>query len=98
MQFAFISSCTNAVILRYPCNMSDCSSVPPNGKRRANMTIAEVLKKAREGGYHSNGSDGIDTDDAGANHECSTWTRRENNATYVAGMQAPWLDPQFWRH
>ena len=41
------------------------------------MTIAEVLKKATEGGYHINGSDGVEISYIGANDEYSAWTRTE---------------------
>ena len=63
--------------------------------RRTPMTIAEALKKAAEGGYHINGSDGMDTDSARANSACSAWTRKENDATCVADVQEPLLDPHF---
>jgi hypothetical protein len=61
------------------------------------MTIAEALTKAAEGGYHSNGSDSRETDDEGAHREFSAWTRNDHDSTCVAGVQAPWLDPHFWR-
>jgi hypothetical protein len=61
------------------------------------MTIAEALTKAAEGGYHSNGSDSRETDDEGAPREFSAWTRNDHDSTGVAGGQAPWLDPHFWR-
>jgi hypothetical protein len=61
------------------------------------MTIQEAMNKAVEGGYHLHGSDGIDTDDASANSECSAWTSKENDSTGVASVKASWLDPHFWR-
>jgi hypothetical protein len=61
------------------------------------MTIQEAMKKAVEGGYHLNGSDGMDTDEAGANRECSAWTRNETDSTWVAGVKEALLDPHFWR-
>jgi hypothetical protein len=61
------------------------------------MTIQEVMKKAVEGGYHLNGSDGMDTEEAGANRESSAWTSKEHDSTGVVGGKAPWLDPHFWR-
>jgi hypothetical protein len=61
------------------------------------MTIAEVLQKATEGGYRINGSDRMDSDEAGAHSACSVWTRSDNDTTCVAGVQEPWLDPYFWR-
>jgi hypothetical protein len=47
------------------------------------MTIQEAMHKAVEGGYHLNGSAGMDTDDAGANRACSAWTRKETDSTCV---------------
>jgi hypothetical protein len=61
------------------------------------MTIQEAMKKAVEGGYHLNGSDGMDTDEAGAHRECSAWTRNETDSTWVAGVKEALLDPHFWR-
>ena len=60
------------------------------------MTIQEAMNKAIEGGYHCNGADGMDTDDAGANRECSAWTSKENDSTGVVGVKALLLDPAFW--
>jgi hypothetical protein len=50
------------------------------------MTIQEAMKKAVEEGYHLNGSDGMDTDDAGANRACSAWTRKETESTCVSSV------------
>jgi hypothetical protein len=61
------------------------------------MTLVAVLQKATEGGYRLNGSDSMDTDEAGANSACSAWTRNDNDSTCVAGVKEPWLDPHFWR-
>jgi hypothetical protein len=61
------------------------------------MTIQDAMNKAVEGGYHLNGADGMDTAYAGAHSACSAWTRKENDATCVVGVKAPWLDPHFWR-
>jgi hypothetical protein len=61
------------------------------------MTIQEAMKKAVEGGYHLNDSDGMDTDEAGANRECSAWTRNDTDSTWVAGVKEALLDPHFWR-
>jgi hypothetical protein len=61
------------------------------------MTIAEVRQKATEGGYRINGSDGMDSDDAGVHSAYAAYTRSDNDATCVAEGKEPWLDPQFWR-
>jgi hypothetical protein len=61
------------------------------------MTIQEAIKKAIEGGYHLNGADGMDTDDAGAHRACSAWTRNDTDSTWVAGVKEALLDPHFWR-
>lgn len=61
------------------------------------MTITEALQKATEGGYRINGSDRVDSDDAGACCAYAACMRSDNDATCVADGQGPWLDPQFWR-
>ena len=61
------------------------------------MTIAEVLKKAIEGGYHKHDVDGMDIDYKRANNDFSAWTRKDNDSTCVVGVKEPWLDPHFWR-
>jgi hypothetical protein len=61
------------------------------------MTIQEAMNKAIEGWYHIHGSDGMDTDDAGANRECSAWTRKDTDSTWGAGVKEALLDPHFWR-
>jgi hypothetical protein len=83
--------------LSYPCNMSAYSAAPPQGKRRKQMTIAEVLQKATEGGYHVNGSDGMDTYYAGANSEFSAWTRIDNDSSFMVSTEETFLDPHFWQ-
>ena len=45
------------------------------------MTIQEVMKKAVEGGYPLNGSDGMDTEEAGANRACSAWTNKKSTTS-----------------
>ena len=60
------------------------------------MTIAEALQKATEGGYHINGSDGMDTDYAGANNEYSVWTRKDNESSFIVPVADTFLDPDFW--
>src|SRR5215510_1697798 len=76
--------------------MRDFSSIPPKGKRRKNMTIAEALKKATEGGYHINGSDGMATYYEGANSEYSVWTRKDNESSFIVPVTETFLDPNFW--
>jgi hypothetical protein len=61
------------------------------------MTIQEAMKKAIEGGYHLNGADGMNTDEAGAHRECSTGTRNDTTSTWVAGVKEALLDLHFWR-
>ena len=61
------------------------------------MTIQEAMKKAIEGGYLLNSSDGMETFYLGANNEYSTWTRKENDSTCIIGVKASLLDPHFWR-
>ena len=60
------------------------------------MTIEEALNKANEGGYHINGSDGMDTYYEGANSEYSVWTRKDNESSFIVPMEATLLDPTFW--
>jgi len=61
------------------------------------MTIAEVLQKATEGGYHIYGSDGMDTDYGGANSEYSVWTRKDNASSFIIPVAETFLDPDFWQ-
>jgi hypothetical protein len=61
------------------------------------MTIAEALQKAVEGGYRINGSDSMDTDEAGAHSVCSAWTRSDNDTPCGVSVHEAWLDPLFWR-
>jgi len=93
----FIHSWANALILTHQFNMRGFSSVPLEGKRRKNMTIEEVLKKATEGGYHIYGSDGMDTYYEGASNEYSAWTRKDNESTFVIAVEETFLDPAFWQ-
>ena len=60
------------------------------------MTIAEVLHKATEGGYHLDGSDGMDTAYGGANSEYSVWTRKDNASSFIIPVEQTFLDPDFW--
>jgi hypothetical protein len=61
------------------------------------MTIQEALNKAVEGGYHMYGSDGMDTYYAGANSECSAWTRKDNDSSFMVAVEETFLDPTFWQ-
>ena len=61
------------------------------------MTIAEVLKKATEGGYHINGSDGVEISYIGANDEYSAWTRTDNESSFMVPVEETLLDPSFWQ-
>jgi hypothetical protein len=61
------------------------------------MTIAEVLQKATEGGYHIYGSDGMETSYAGANSEFSAWTRTDNDSSFMVPVEETFLDPRFWQ-
>jgi hypothetical protein len=61
------------------------------------MTIEEVLKKATEGGYHINGSDGTETSYIGANDEYSAWTRTDNDSSFMVPVEETLLDPRFWQ-
>jgi hypothetical protein len=60
------------------------------------MTIREAVNKATEGGYHINGSDGIETDYGGANSEYSVWTRKDNASSFIVPVAETFLDPRFW--
>jgi hypothetical protein len=60
------------------------------------MTIQEAVTKATEGGYHINGSDGMDTDYVGANSEYSVWTRKDNDSSFIVPVAETFLDPHFW--
>jgi hypothetical protein len=61
------------------------------------MTIQKAVNKATEGGYHINGSDGMDTDYVGANSEYSVWTRKDNGSSFIVPVAETFLDPQFWQ-
>ena len=60
------------------------------------MTVQEALQKATEGGYHVDGSDGVETDYGGANNEYSVWTRKDNASSFIVPVEATFLDPDFW--
>jgi hypothetical protein len=61
------------------------------------MTIQDAIDKASEGGYHLQGSDGVDTDYSGANREYSAWTRQDNKSSFMVAVEETFLDPQFWQ-
>ena len=61
------------------------------------MTIQDALNTATEGGYHIDGSDGMETYYEGASNEYSAWTRTDNESTFVVAVEATFLDPLFWR-
>jgi hypothetical protein len=61
------------------------------------MTVEEAVNKAVEGGYHINGSDGMDTDYEGATNDYSAWTRKDNESSFMIPMEQTFLDPQFWQ-
>ena len=61
------------------------------------MTIEDALKKATEGGYHIDGSDGTETFYEGANSDFSAWTRTDNGSTFLVAMEETFLDPAFWQ-
>jgi hypothetical protein len=61
------------------------------------MTIQEALDKATEGGYHVQGSDGMDTYYEGASNEYSAWTRKDNESSFVVPVEETFLDPTFWQ-
>ena len=61
------------------------------------MTIAEVLKKATEGGYHRHGSEGMNSDYRGAHRDGAAWTRKDTTSTGLGTVEDTFLDPHFWR-
>jgi hypothetical protein len=66
-------------------------------RRSTMMTIQEAIHKAVEGGYHIYGSDGMDTDYAGATHDYTAWTRKDNASSFIVPTEETFLDPQFWQ-
>jgi hypothetical protein len=60
------------------------------------MTIQDAVTKATAGGYHINGSDGMETDYVGANSEYSVWTRKDNDSSFIVPVAETFLDPHFW--
>jgi hypothetical protein len=61
------------------------------------MTIQEALNKATEGGYHVQGSDGMDTYYEGASNKYSAWTRKDNESSFMVPVEETFLDPTFWQ-
>jgi len=60
------------------------------------MTIQDAVNKATQGGYHINGSDGVETYYSGANSEFSVWTRKDNDSSFMVAVEETFLDPEFW--
>jgi hypothetical protein len=65
--------------------------------RLNNMTIQDAIDKASEGGYHLQGSDGVDTEYSGASREYSAWTRQDTKSSFMVAVEETFLDPQFWQ-
>jgi hypothetical protein len=61
------------------------------------MTIEEAMYQAVAGGYHLYGSDGMETDYAGANSAFTAWTRTDNASTFQIAVEETFLDPHFWQ-
>src|SRR4029453_6753152 len=61
------------------------------------MMIQEAIDKAKEGGYHIYGSDGMDTDYEGATTDYSAWTRKDNASSFLVPTEETFLDPRFWQ-
>jgi hypothetical protein len=61
------------------------------------MMIQEAIDKATEGGYHIDGSDGVETSYIGANDEYSAWTRTDNDSSFMVPVEETFLDPHFWQ-
>jgi hypothetical protein len=61
------------------------------------MTVQEAMKKAVEGGYHIESSDGVDIAYSGANDEYSAWTRTDNESSFLVPVEETLLDPSFWQ-
>jgi hypothetical protein len=61
------------------------------------MTIQEAMNKATAGGYHLNGSDGMETSYEGASNAYTAWTRKDNASTFMVAVEETFLDPEFWR-
>ena len=60
------------------------------------MTIEEAITQAMQGGYHINGSDGVEAYYSEANSSWSVWTRKDNDASFVVAAEETFLDPFFW--
>jgi hypothetical protein len=61
------------------------------------MTIAEAITLAMYGGYHIQGSDGVETYYSGANSDYSAWTRTDNASSFMVAVEETFLDPAFWQ-
>ena len=61
------------------------------------MMIQEAMNKAVDGGYHIDGSDGVETSYIGANDEYSAWTRTDTESSFLVPVEETLLDPCFWQ-
>ena len=61
------------------------------------MTIEQAIAHATAGGYHIDGSDGMETPHTGASTAYSAWTRKDNQSTFMVAVEATFLDPEFWQ-
>ena len=61
------------------------------------MMVQEAMNKDVAGGYHIDGSDGMETVYEGANSKYSVWTRKDNESSFIMPIEETFLDPQFWQ-
>jgi len=61
------------------------------------MTIEEAITLAMHGGYHIQGSDGVETSYNGASSDYSAWTRKDNQSSFMVAVEETFLDPAFWQ-
>ena len=61
------------------------------------MTIEEAIAQAMQGGYHVNGSDGVEAYYKGANSSGSMWTRKDDDSSFMVTVEETFFDPLFWR-
>ena len=62
------------------------------------MTIEQAIAHATAGGYHIDGSDGMETLYTGASTAYSAWTRKDNQSTFMVAVEETFLDPSSGRH